>query len=81
MKLPSNIYINKSTNEQIHKSIEICTKCHLNFTTAALEMHQDANCGNPKILKLVKLRNKYGSIVYKHRNDPDPIWKFEVLLH
>jgi hypothetical protein len=80
-ELPKNHYINLSTNECISKSVNVCSKCYLNFTTAAFEIHADSNCGNSKELKLVKLRNQHGAIVYKYRNEPDPKWKFQVIIN
>jgi hypothetical protein len=84
-KLPTNHHRNKFTGEILAQSVEVCSGCHLNFaTTAAGDKHRSGKitervCLSPKDAKLIKLINKFGSVIYKSRNDKDPRWEFTLV--
>jgi hypothetical protein len=83
--MPSRHHKNRYTDEIIHQAVEVCNACHLNFlTTAAGDKHRTGKPGNrscltPKEAKLIKIRNKYGAIIYKTRTDPDPRWEWYLV--
>ena len=84
-KLPPHHHRNRYTGEILPQSVEVCNVCQLNFTTtAAGDKHRSGKLGErvcltPKEAKLVKLINKYGSVIYKTRNSPDPRWAIKIL--
>ena len=87
IKLPSNHHRNKYTDEILSSAVQYCDSCHINFlTTEAGDKHRigkfgvDRRCISPEDAKLIKLINKYGAVVYKTRNDPDPRWEFTLVL-
>jgi hypothetical protein len=69
MKLQN--HFNRYTNEELKNSDQICSSCHLNFSsTRAGDKHRigtfgkDRRCASPKEVGLVKNINPYGAIVY-----------------
>ena len=85
INLPRNHHRNRYTGEILAQAVQVCNACHLNFfTTAAADKHRagkigERTCLTPKEAKLVKLINKYGSVVYKTRSDRDPRWAVQIL--
>ena len=64
-------HINRYTNEQLHNSTQVCSGCHLNFSsTKAGDKHRigtfgkDRRCASPEEVGLVKNINSYGAVVY-----------------
>jgi len=64
-------HLNRYTNEELKNSDQICSSCHLNFSsTRAGDKHRigtfgiDRRCASPEEVGLVKNINHYGAIVY-----------------